>query len=191
MRKLSLLIALCTLLTVGGVYATWTYTQATDVADESVNMILNLSDVTYIGTYGTYKVDTSGVSMVIDPKVGTTHTTALYITGDLVITFTPNTYAPEEVKNFGVESTLTISLTNADWKYGETPIVTLAHTDPHEITWTPAGDGSFTYTITAETLAECILLNEVTLDTKSDYDAYNTALGQGQIKFAVSDGVVS
>ena len=45
MKKISVLIMLILCVTIGGVYATWTYTQATDVADEAVNMNMNLTDV--------------------------------------------------------------------------------------------------------------------------------------------------
>ena len=190
MKKLSLLVALALLITVSGVYATWTYTQTTDVADESVHMSLNLTNVTYEGSYGTYEINKSGLSMLIDPKEGTTHTTALNITGNLVIKFTPATYAPVEVKNDGVASIFRFSLTNNDWKYGSTDIVTLQHTGDHAITWTKQADGSFTYTMDAAALAGHIKLNEVTLDTKAEYDAYNTALGTGQIAVTVSDGMV-
>lgn len=188
MKKLSLLVALALLITVGGVYATWTYTQTTDVADESVHMALNLTNVTYEGSYGTYEIDKSGLNMAIDPKEGTTHTTALKITGNLVIKFTPATYAPVEVKEDGVASTFQFSLTNNDWKYNGTNIVTLQHTNPHNINWTKQADGSFTYTMDAATLAGHISLTEFTLDTKADYDAYNAALGTGQISVTVSDG---
>ena len=98
MKKLGLLIAMILCVTIGGVYASWTYTQSTDVADETVNMAMNLTDVKYSGSYGTYTVDASKVSMTIDPKPGTQHITALTITGDLVITFTPNSVAPNEIK---------------------------------------------------------------------------------------------
>ena len=190
MRKLSFLIALCTLLTVGGVYATWTYTQATDVADEAVNMNMNLTDVAYVGTYGTYQVDTSGLSMTIDPKAGTTHTTALYATGQIVIKFTPNTYAPDEVKANAVPSTFTFSVSSAEWKYDSQSIITVKHPgEKHNITWTDQGDGTFTYTIDAATLTEDHLtLTEFSLDTKAEYDAYNAALGQGSVVITVSDG---
>ena len=189
MKKLSLLIALCMLLTIGGVYATWTYTQSTDVADESVNMALNLTNVTFVGTYGTYEIDQSGLSMTIDPKAGTTHTTALYITGNVVIKFTPNQYAPENVKDSAVASTYALSLANANWQYTSQNIVTLAHAGNHDITWQKQPDGSFTFTLSADDLADHIVLTEFTLDTKTDYDAYNTVLGQGSIVLTVSDGI--
>ena len=191
MKKISLLIALCMLLTVGGVYATWTYTQATDVADEAVNMSLNLGAVTYIGTYGTYEVDQSTLKLTIDPKEDTTHTTALYITGELVIKFTPNTYAPEDVKNNGVDSTFAFSLANADWKYDEENILTLSHPGTHDIDWEKQLDGSFTLTLDAVELASHFQLTEFSLDTKADYDAYNAVLGQGSIVITVSDGITA
>ena len=112
MKKLSLLIALCMLLTIGGVYATWTYTQNTDVADEAVNMNINLTDVAYSGSYGTYKVDTSSLKLAIEPKADTTHTTALYIEGNIVVTFTPNSVAPVEIKENLIKSEDNLRLAN-------------------------------------------------------------------------------
>ena len=191
MRKLSLLIALCTLLTVGGVYATWTYTQNTDVADEAVNMNLNLTDVAYSGSYGTYKVDTTGFSMLIDPAVGTTHDTALFMEGQIVITFTPNSIAPVEVKEGGVPSTYQFSLANPNWKYLDQDVVTINHAELHDIVWTPNGDGTFSFTLTAEDIKDHFALTAFTLDTKTDYDAYNAVLGTGSIVITVSDGIVA
>ena len=94
MKKLSLLIALCMLISIGGVYATWVYSEKSDVADITGAKAITMTEATFSGTYGTYAVDTSKLTMQVDPKEGTTHVTSLVITGDLVITFKPNTYAP-------------------------------------------------------------------------------------------------
>lgn len=199
MKKLSVLVALALVITIGGVYATWTYTQTTDVADEAVNMAMNLTDVAYAGSNGTYHVDQSKLTLAIDPKPGTTHTTSLQITGSIVVTFTPATHAPVDVKENGVPSTFSFSLSNNNWTFDDNAednvaarkIVTLSHTDKHDITWTPVGDGSFTFTLGAEELAEHIVLTEFVLDTKTKYDAFNAALANGQIVFTVSDGDTS
>ena len=192
MKKLSILVALILCVTIGGVYATWTYTQNTDVADEQVHMSMNLTDVAYSGSYGTYKVDTESLKLKIDPKTGTTHTTALYIEGQIVITFTPNSVAPGEVKEGAVESTFQFTLTNTNWLYEGKKVVTLAHPEAEEITWgLPDEKGVFTFIITAEELAKHITLTEFELDTKAKYDAFNAVLGQGQITITVSDGQVS
>lgn len=192
MKKLGLLIGLAICVTVGGVYATWTYTQNTDVADETVNMTMNLTDVAYSGSYGTYKVDISTLTLKIDPKPGTTHTTSLVAEGAIVLKFTPNSVAPEEIKENGVESTFKFGLSNPSWKYEGQDIVTLKHTEAETFTWgTPGEDGVFSYTIAASEIGNHIELTEFVLDTKAKYDAYNTALGQGQITITLSDGVVS
>ena len=199
MKKLGLLMAMALTVTVGGVYATWTYAKGTDVADETVNMTLNLTDVTYIGSNGSYKIDTTGLTLKIDPKTGTAHTTALYIDGNIVITFTPNAHAPEEVKKNAVESTFQFGLTNSNWTFDDDgaggedakSIITLEHAEKHDIVWTRGTDGVFTYTIEAGDIAEHIHLTEFNLDTKVKYDAFNTALGNGQITITVSDGQTS
>ena len=192
MKRLGILIALILCVTIGGVYATWTYTQNTDVADDEVHITMNLTDVAYAGSYGTYNIDTSGLALTIDPKEGTTHNTALYITGNIVITFTPNSVAPQDVKDNAVPSTIQFVLSNDNWLYEGKKIVTLAHTDAEDIDWgTPADNGVFTFIITAEELKQHITLTEYTLDTKVKYDAFNTALAQGQITIKVSDGVTA
>ena len=86
-----------------------------------------------------------------------------------------------------ISSTFAFSLSNADWKYDGTNLITV-DTALHNITWTSDGNGAFTYTISAAQLANYITLTEYTLDTKVDYDAYDAALTNGQIIISISDG---
>lgn len=198
MKKLSLLIALCMLISIGGVYATWTYVRNSDVADESVNMAMNLTEVAYSGSNGAFKVDTSTLKLSIDPKSGTTHTTSLVIEGEVKIVFTPATFAPAEVKENAVRSTFEFKLSNNNWTFddghgaGVKEIVTLAHQEQgkHEIEWIKQSDGTFVYVLDATTLARHITLNEFVLDTKTLYDSFNAQLANGQIIITVSDGIV-
>ena len=197
MKKLSILIVLMLMTTVGGVYATWTYTNNNvDVADEAVNMSMNLTGVAFADSYGTFEIDQSNLSLLIDPKQGTTHTTALAITGDLKVIFTPAPHAPGEIKDHGlVDCTYSFALSNNAWTFddgtGAENIVTLGHgSDPHDIDWgAPAQDGTFTFTLTANELKAHILLTEFELDTKTDYDNFSSALGNGTVIFSVSDGI--
>ena len=188
MKKLALLISLLLCVTIGGVYATWVYSQSNDVADITGATAVTMTEATFTGTYGTYHVDTKNVTLNVDPKEGTTHVTSLKITGNLVITFTPNTYAPEDVKNNAIPTTFAFSLSNSDWKYNGTPIMTV-NTEKHDITWEKGQDGTFTYTISASELATYITLTEFTLDTKAAYDAFDAVLTNGQIVVSISDGL--
>lgn len=194
MKKLSALIALCLCLTVGGVYATWVYSEKTDVMDLAPYLTVGLTEATATGTYGSYHVDSSGLTMSIDPVSDGSHEAALKITGSLIITFEPNKYAPTEVRNGGIPTTVTFgtSVDQANWKYGTTRIFTV-DTTPIDVTWgTPNADGDFVYEIDAATLADYFTLTSgIVLDTKTDYDAFNTALGQGKLQVTVSDGETS
>lgn len=194
MKKLSILIALMLCITIGGVYATWTYTQTTDVADESVGAAMNLTGVAYAGSYGTYEIDKSTLALTIDPKSGTTHTTALKVAGEIVVTFTPSNVAPIEIKENGVPTTFSFTLSNDAWTFddghgaGSKNVVSLNHVGSHDVVWVPSGDGTFTFTLSAADIAEHLKLTEFVLDTKSLYDEYTIALRGGQVIFSVTDG---
>ena len=194
MKKLSLLIALMLCITIGGVYATWTYTQTTDVADESVGAAMNLTGVAYAGSYGTYEINRSTLALTIDPKAGTTHNTALQVAGEIVVTFTPSNVAPVEIKEGGVPTDFSFTLSNDNWTFddghgaGAKEVISLNHVGSHEVAWVPAADGTFTFTLSAAQIAEHLNLTEFVLDTKTLYDAYTVALRAGQIVFSVTDG---
>ncbi|MBO7344484.1 MAG: hypothetical protein J6U92_00900 [Clostridia bacterium] len=195
MKKLSLLIAMILCVTIGGVYANWVYLNSTDVADETVNMTMNLTEVAYSNSNGSYKISNSLV-LTIDPAEGTSHTTSLKAEGSILITFTPNTFADKAVKDNAVESTWFLGLTNPSWTYddghGQGPrdiiVLDADHAEGHEIVWTKGEDGVFSYTVTAEQFLEHVNLTAFNLDTKAKYDTFNTALGNGNISITVSDG---
>lgn len=187
MRKISLLIALCLIVSVGGVYATWVYSQSDDVADITNARAITMTEATFEGTYGTYTTDSSSLTLKIDPKQGTTHTTALYLTGEVVIKFTPATHAPADVKEGGVLTTYAFGISNSNWTYNGQQIIAV-DTSAKNITWTPDGNGAFVYVVSADELAGLISLTEFELDTKAEYDAYDQVLTQGQLTITISDG---
>lgn len=188
MKKFSLLVALALLITVSGVYAAWVYSQSDDVADITTAKVITMTEATFEGNYGTYSVDASGLTMKVNPKLGTSHTTSLQITGEVVIKFTPATHAPADVKTNGIPTTYKFGVSNANWEYEDRSIITVNDT-PKNVTWSDTdGDGVLTYTISASDLAGILTLTEFVLDTKADYDAYDAVLTQGQITLTISDG---
>jgi hypothetical protein len=196
MKKLSLIIALVLCITIGGVYATWTYTQSTDVADITPTLGISMTEATFAGTLGTYAVDTSALTMAVDPKPGSTHVTSLQMAGSITIKFTPQTYAEVDVKENGVPTTFQFSLSNDNWTFddghgaGARKIITIKHPDEkHNVVWSePDANGVLSCTISAAVLADHFELTEFTLDTKALYDQFSTALSNGQIRVTISDG---
>lgn len=190
MKKLSLLIALALCITIGGVYATWTYIQNENVLSVTQAGVINLTEATSAGNYGTYKVDVTKAAMMVDPKDGTSHITSLVVGGDITLTFIPNVNAPQDIKNNAVASTYQLSMTNATWTpegQSATNIIAQLDTELHTITWVSDGNGGFTYTIPAATLLSYINLTEFTLDTMELYTSYQTALANVRISITVAD----
>ena len=183
MKKLGAIIALATCVTIGGVYATWNYAQGgANSVDQTFAVSLAGTDITT--TKGRFVVDTSRVSISIDDQIGSDGTTTvgdhvaeLYITGDITITFTPNAGADETVTTEGVAMEYSISMgyangTTDPWKYEGVDVFTIDSTKQS----INNGNATLTATITADDLLSLIHLNQISLPTLEDYNAFHTVL---------------
>lgn len=210
MKKLSLLIALCMLLTIGGVYATWSYVGSTDIIDAFAESKVTIADAVIEGTYGIYKID-SNLVLTVD-QANDNHEAELVFGSNndqpvyLTVTFTPSVNAPKAIKDNAIESELYFGVTtpmqykiDADGSYSEsgTPVDIFKFTNPgngkldNTFTWTKNDDGTFTYTLNADALKEQISLSQTfVLDIKAEHDAFRSALA-GNIVARVTDGTVN
>lgn len=210
MKKLSLLIALCMLLTIGGVYATWSYVGSTDIIDAFSESKVTIADAVIEGTYGIYKVE-SNLVLTVD-QANDNHEAELVFSSNndqpvyLKVTFTPNANAPKAIKDNAVPSELYFGVTtpmqysmDADGNYDATGTPTdifgfknsgngkLDNT----FTWTKNADGTFTYELDVDALKAEIFLSQIfVLDIKAEHDAFRTALA-GNIVARVTDGTVN
>ena len=105
-KKVTLLASLAMCVTVGGVYATWTYA-GNDTADVSSLVSVQLSGVEFKGSAGTYTID-SNLSLHIDQESPASHKAVLkYYQGTteitdvnttvLTIKFTPSSFAAANI----------------------------------------------------------------------------------------------
>ena len=220
MKKVSILAASLLCVTIGGVYATWTYAKK-NVTDAEGDVSVGLTGVVDSdGTYGSYSVAIN-VELGIDPKADKTDYEAVlnfyeYAAGEsfgnliasddyattaaVVITYKPATSGiPDDVKTYGVATTwqLVSPKAQGDWKYGESTIFSTIDTEEKTIAvsgnstdWKKESDGSFTYTITVQTLSNMITLNTgIKLDTFDKYTAFKTDLGTKPFTITVTDDI--
>ena len=204
MKKLSLLIAMILCVTIGGVYAVWTYSGTNDIADVSTEAKVTMADFTLTGAAGVYTVS-SNLVLTVD-QASSAHDAKLVFASNndqpiyLKVTFTPSVDADNAIKEDGVATTLTFTTTTAmtykmdeDGNYdanGEaTPI--FAFGAPIDIVWVEEADGSFSFTMDEAALTQNISLSQTfILDIKHEYDMFKEALG-GNIIAKVSDGHVT
>lgn len=210
MKKLNVLIALMLCLTIGGVYATWSYAGTADIADAYAEAKVTIADAELTGANGIYKVE-SNLVLTID-QANEDHEAKLVFSSNngedifLKVTFTPAANAPQAIKDNAVPTELYFGTTvpmqykiDGDGNYSEsgTPTDIFVFTKPADddfdpnVTWNPEADGSFTYTLNADDLQSMISLSQTfVLDLKSEHDAFRAALA-GNIVARVTDGVVT
>ena len=121
MKKLSVLIALMLCITIGGVYATWTYTSTSaDIVDATKEVVVELEDATTTGAAGTFTVITNlalKIDQITEDDGSTDHKAQLvYGSADgeaikLVVTFVPSVNASKDVKDFAVPAELYFTTT--------------------------------------------------------------------------------
>ena len=210
MKKLSVLIALMLCVTIGGVYATWSYSLTNDIADAFAEAKVTIADAEFIGSNGVYKIE-SNLVLTVDQANEDHEAELVFASNDggaihLTVTFTPAQNAPQSVKENAVDSELYFG-TTTDMKYKmdatgnysdtgtETDIFTIANLSDGRfspnVDWNKETDGSFTYTLNETELKNIISLSQTfVLDTKAEHDAFRTALN-GNIVARVTDGIIS
>ena len=152
MKKLSLLIALALIVTIGGVYAAWNYSQGS-AASVEITREINMAQVNTDGNKGTISASPSNVAFLVD-DAGDYHTT-LTGTGEFAITFTPNAGADATARENGVKMIATITVKSSNnLKYND--VVPITHKDgENTVDLTPTGP-SKTATLTVAQILDCV-----------------------------------
>ena len=187
MKKLSLLIALALIVTIGGVYAAWNYAQGATASVE-ITREINMAQVNTNSNKGSISATPSNVAFLVDD--GGAYHTVLNGTGEFAIVFTPNTGADDTTIASGIKmkATITIKSTNNLTYNGVVPIAVKTGENANVIDLTPTGP-SRTATLTVEDILECVELCDVVLDSKAENDAFHTVLIDYTIVITISEVV--
>ena len=182
MKKLSLLVALALLITVGGVYATWNYAQGDATSKTGyLDKVTLVADSVVDSAKGTFEIDTTNLKITVD-DTNNDHVAELLIEGDIKITFTPSTGADKTVQDNGILMQYTLSTTD-NYNFGSRTIFSV-DTETQFLNDT----ASKTATVTADDLKALISLNgDISLPDVETYEQFKTALHSGAIGITVSE----
>ena len=191
MKKLSLLIALCILLTVGGVYATWIYS-GNQIDSRTEPFVSKMGGLDHEGNSGSYSFEANSLDFAVEPDTQDTKiTTIVWGTGSAQLIFTPKGDINDAMLAKALSATLTVELassTAGEYK-GQTVYtvdanfaVTLTVDD-----WTNHNNGEYyTYTITSETIKNAISIGSFHLPSEDDYTEFKTAIQDVKFRLKVS-----
>ncbi|MBR5192265.1 MAG: hypothetical protein IKW33_02505 [Clostridia bacterium] len=192
--------------TIGGVYAAWTYTNpAADITDQRIEQLITISTATEQGAAGTYAIETNVTGMSIE-QLGTNdqdkdfHTAALeYTTNDDAAPYVKFTLKLQENTGSDIFNTLTskysIEVVDVASAYdnpndnpdeGPKDIFVDIKTGETVITWEyDSVNDIYHFTVQLENE---IALNDFVLASKPEHTAFTTALGRPVLEVKITDG---
>ena len=188
-KKLSVLIAMLLCVTIGGVYAGWTYFQG-GATGANANPRVGMASVSYNGEKGAITADTTSMTILVDdmstvPDSGVTtkYKAGLHGVGAIKINFTHKEGADADVVTNGIKMQATISVAKVgDRKWNEKEILKVDTTK--NVLTLNGGTASKTATIEVKDILDALILcegAEVILDTKKANDDFAAALSDYQI----------
>ena len=200
--KMAMAAALATLVTVGGVYATWTFSEG-EVANANTTVNVAMTGVSATTKKGTLEVkvmSSGGLTLAVDDS-DNNHLPELKKEGDVTVIFTPSATASNDIKANGIDVQLVISYapyaggaaTLEDWVYEGTQIFDIINdsTDPIHLDSEEAvdADGVFTWTVGADDIGIALTeaMEDIYIDTLAKYDALNEILAKGHFVLTVSE----
>ena len=181
MKKLSLIVAMAVVLTIGGVFATWNYVDTTAyTATEGVT--IGIAGTGTLGDSGSLQAAVSGFQIIPTAENGSNYTAILSADSKVTLTFTPslgskyNDGTPLKIKyTVTVDDNPTVDIGGGS----KDIFVVTTKTDVETTFAATTGQSPVTIELSASDLG--IALNTFVLDTSAKYTTFKNALGEGQL----------
>ncbi len=200
--KLAIAAALATIVTVGGVYATWTFAEGNvSTANTTVNVAMTgVNATTEKGTLSVKVMGANGFNLAVD-DANSDHYADIKKEGVVTVTFTPAASASGDIKLNGINVQCVISYapynngpaTLEDWKYDSKQIFNITNTASAPILLNASAatnnGGVFTWVIPASDIG-IDLANEFYIDTLEKYNEMNDVLADGHFVLTVSEYII-
>ena len=198
MKKLSILITLILCITIGGVYATWYYSGAENVADVSEPITINLEDAQTVGSHGSYalvkEMNGAATFFRID-QADEDHNAKLVCAGTLKLVFTPNVHASPAIKEGNFDTWIYFTGNFSELTYKGASIFKAVAANSVEngikLTWTVAENGNLECDLTALLMENVQLDSQLQLGTLAEYNAFAEAIDGIKLNVHVTDGIVA
>lgn len=201
MKKLSILVALILCVTIGGVYATWTYSGAISTSSHK-HMSVNLATATETNPKGTITNVYNSMDILIDD--GGSYNAVAKFSGKMGFIFTPATGADSDIVANGIKFAFTVEQ-STPLQYNGSNIFNVTNSTPTTLGFGTKIDntnattlnpevnltthiGSFYIEVPASAVANCVEIASISLPTYADYEAFEDALvGGGALGVTVSE----
>ena len=173
MKKISVLMALILCVTIGSVYAAWSYT-GTTVSSVDRTISHGMTTATTDGDVGIMPIVDNNVDVAVDQTAVGNYLAKLVITGSVTVKFTPNPGAPENVINNAIDAEANVYIQNAAANMYNGAEIYVATDNVVELVWEKQTDGTFLATVTGDQIDTLLDLGaDFILDTHAKYQAFH------------------
>lgn len=193
MKKITALILLAVIMTIGGVFATWTYAQGS-IAQKNVYIKsqIKMGEISNSNAKGTIDVDLTSVSVIVDDTDDTDttgdHHAVLKVSGTITFNFTPAKGADENISTNGIAMRYKVALTDTTVTYPDVngedknPIVVASNE------WVNLNSGVATKSVTINASELGLSLGgDFYLPTYEDFTAFQQKLNSLSIMITVEE----
>ncbi len=212
MKKIRAIIVALLCLTIGGVYATWTFADDANIDRKGESISITLADkATTSEVLGTLSIEKSDdFAITIDQKreanpaegITADHTAVIKITGTITLRFKANANAGTEIRENGVKAIYYFAASNLEYDddsdaEGAKSIYNIDTATQYtidtldsasEVKWSfDDATKTFFYVITNEELVELIKINTFVIDDSTEYAAFNEVLRDGTVSLYLND----
>lgn len=186
MKKLSTIIAMATIMTVGGVYATFNYAQnpaqaATGEISPIISGAVTESSKGKIEINSTFKVTIDDLGVIAGGA--NSYYTGMKTEGTFKVSFTPNAGADADVRDNGIKLNMKLSFTGN--KYDEKNIFVTKGLDSNNTVLLNEGNKIKEYEIKLTNYFDAN--EEIQLSTHAEYKAYENQLTNTKILIEISE----
>lgn len=187
MKKLSAIIAMATIMTVGGVYATFNYARG-DVDSVSDTLSPSIDGVVLESKKGKIEI-ISDFAVIIDDLGVINNTTRSYVTGmkttgTFKVKFTPEVGADADVRDNGIKLKMKLSFTGNQYDSKAIFVTTGLDSDSSVVL---NGDNKIKTEYEVDLTNYLDANHDITLATYDEYQAYVTELNKTKITIAISE----
>ena len=201
MKKFSLIIALCLMLTIGGVYATWIYS-GNQVEPQTQQFVGQMGGMDHEGNAGSYTFINEGLEFAVEPNTQEAkETTIVWNDKSLVLNFTPKSDISDAAKEAALNATIIVEIIseNAGIYNGQT-VYSIApdfKITLDESKWTPVDTDAddvvdhYSFVIDKSNIEGSILIEKIALPSEDDYVLFKEAIKNVKFRVRVTGATIS
>ncbi len=187
MKKISILVMLILCVTIGGVYAAWTYSDANLSSSVDTTISHGMASITSVEV-GDLKIVSNSLLVKVDQADEQYHA-GLVVTGQITVSFVPGPGADDDVYVQGIPVYASVYVANAEANLYQGSPIYVTTGEKIRVEWEKQEDGSFLGTLQGDQVEDLFELGaDFVLANVTEYNAFHALEGKLTLNIKFEQG---